>query len=152
MRRFAKVLNELLDENGMTQGDLAQRIGIDDSKVSRLINSVFRPSPEDLEAVIEAFDNPQERYRLAHAHIADELPAAMVKQLDIELAQTKLREQPKYDLLPPNVQSALEHVLSQYPDNDAIGDFIIVWARMLDWQEPPASPPGPVKYPPHKSE
>lgn len=136
-RRFARVLSELINENELTQDKVAGACGFDHVKISRLVNSVTRPTQADIEALFQAFTETAERQRLMVAHIQDEMPPNGLKLLQIEYAHSQLREtRPlSLDKLPVRVQSALKFLLRMHDQNPSIGDVFIDLATLLDWQE-----------------
>ena len=131
MREFAKVLSRLLTEQGITQAQLAQFAHMDDAKISRLINSVNRPSVEDVAAFLGSFHDPQIKFRLAVAHIQDELPPEMFERLQIQLA----------DKASP-MSEAMAYILRESPDSQETENVIVGFAKLMGFE-----PPKPVKYP-----
>lgn len=134
---FARVLSDLINENELTQDKVAGACGFDHVKISRLVNSVTRPTQADIEALFQAFTETTERQRLMEAHIKDEMPPNGLKLLHIEYVQNQLRETRPISLekLPIRVQSALKFLLRIHDENPAIGDTFTDLATLLGWKE-----------------
>lgn len=150
MKRFSRVLQELLNEHEMNQTALADLSGIDRLKVHRLLNSVTRASSEDLAGLFGAFTDTRERFRLTLAHIQDELPVEAFKQLDIQPHVHHLRDEPVLipNNLSPRVERALRFLLAELEEIPTIADVIVDLARALGWEEKPVEPVhGKIKYP-----
>lgn len=145
MTKFSRVLNDLLAEHGFTQMGLSQMSGVDQVKISRLVNSQARPNRDDLTGLLASFIDPNDKYRLARAHIADEIPEPALKLLEVELATRVLREGgSSLNALPLRVQKALDFLIREYPHNPSIGDVMLDIATALGWEE---QAPIPTKYP-----
>lgn len=155
MKRFARVLQELLTEHELNQTALADLSGIDRLKIHRLLNSITRASSEDLAGLFGAFTDPRERFRLTLAHIQDELPDEAFKHLDIQPQVHHLRDAPAAipNNLSPRVERALRFLLSELEAIPSIADVIVDLARALGWEEKPVEPVrGKVKYPAPKKQ
>lgn len=139
MTKFSRVLNELLMEHGYSQTDLANLSGVEQVKISRLVNSQARPNHADLIGLFGSFNEPQDKYRIARAHIADELPESALRLLEVELASRAIRERSvNHAVLPVRVQKAWEFLVREFTDNPAIGDVIADLATALGWEGYPS--------------
>lgn len=137
MNKFSRVLNDLLVEHNVTQTGLANLTGVDQVKISRLINSLGRPNHNDLQGLFQVFTAAHDRWRLISAHIADEIPPEIFKTLKIQIEESNFREYSVESLskLPKRVQSALKFLIRTHEENPSIGDVIVDLATMLDWKE-----------------
>ena len=147
MRRFAKVLRELMDERELTLRELGSLSGLDDTKIHRLCGSVTRATREDLERLFSGFPQELDRYRLMLAHIQDELPETGFQQLEIQPSSLVMKDVPRQ--LPSEIslplRSALFYLLEEMKDNPTIGDVLTGLATSLGWSEATGKPhPNPV--------
>lgn len=148
MKRFAKVLQELMSEQKLTQLEIATLASLEQVKISRLLRSITRADQADLAALSNAFPSPRDRYQLALAHIQDELPADTLKQIEIQPLEHTLRDAPPvlpHDL-PPRLTRALAYLLGELPDNESIAAVIIDLAHALGWDERASQPAAKVTY------
>lgn len=156
MKRFARVLQELMDEHQLTQVEVSNLSNIQQTKISRLLRGFTRVDRDDLVGLFSAFPDSKDRYRLSVAHIQDELPQGTLDQLHIEPQGDRLHDQAftvPHDL-PRRLEHALAFVLSEIPEIPSIIDVLIGFATSLGWDEK-AAKPGPkpaskTKYPSHK--
>lgn len=131
MREFSKVLNKLLMEQGVSQAGLAQLAHMDDAKISRIINSVNRPGVEDVAALIGSFHDQQIKFRLAVAHIQDELPPDVFKRLSIHLHDST-----------SVMSDAMAHILRESHDSKETENMIVSFAKIMGFNSAPAPQAG----------
>ena len=88
-------IKKLLVENGMTQKDLARRIGLDESVVSRFIKDERKPKPETIANIATALKTTSD-YLLDIENDDSDFPK--IKRL-IARGANKLTNQEKKDLI-----------------------------------------------------
>lgn len=136
MTRFAGVLQGLSREHGLTQTALSEMSGLHRLKISYLMTSKTRADSDDIAALLLAFTDMHDRFKLVVAHIQDEIPAEALRNVEIGLQQESLNDQQALILatLPKHIQSALKFLISMYPENPAIGDVFKDLAKSHGWE------------------
>lgn len=143
MREFSKLLSRLLTEHEMTQAQFGAISHMDDAKVSRLINSVNRPSVEDVHAAIDSFRSVRDKFRLAVAHIQDELPPDLFQKIKLDLVESSLGEGPNVLA----IRTAIDYILREHGDNEHLAPMFLGMAKLMGWRDPKAKSN---KYPPQQ--
>lgn len=159
MSRFSKVLNDLIGEHSFSATGLSEAAGIQRLTISRLRHGETRPGREHLEALLLAFTEPNEQFRLLKAHILDEMPEPSLKNLEISLKGETFRESSALpiilDRLPKTVQDAIRYLIPICEEIPPVGDIFIDLARAHGWQPgilPKKASKKPGQYPPSKKE
>lgn len=150
------VLAEIMNERELSQLDLAGLTTLDQNKISRLLRSATRAHCDDLRSLFTAITDPQDRYRLAMAHINDEIPAEALAKLDISFLTREVKDAFKIpDTTSPRLKRAILYLLQEEPGNPALALVFIDLATAFGWEEKvmdaerlpaPRPPSGPVSY------
>ncbi len=149
MTHFSRALGKLLDEKQMTQVFLSQMTGLSQGKISRLLSDVIRADREDLEALLTAFPEREDRRRLVTGHVLDEVPADGLDSIQSH-GSSGVKEGADIDLrsLSERGERALRYLLTLKRDIPSIEQIFVDLAIALGWD----SDETPVTYKTKKSQ
>ncbi len=136
MKHFSRALSKLLDEKHLTQVALSQMTGLSQGKISRLLSDTIRADRADLDSLLAAFPERDDRRALLSSHVLDEVPADGLDALELEAhPQSSLQELAALDLrgLSERGERALRYLLALKRDIPAIEQVIIDLAVALGW-------------------
>lgn len=126
----------------MTQAGLAEVCGIDPSKISRLLKDETRADRDDLEAILSAFHDATDRFRIVIGHIHDEIPTTAIPNIEIKRADkpNAIHETVALDLryLSERGESALAYLVELKREVPSIEDVFVDLARAFGWTAPDA--------------
>lgn len=139
MSYFASALNELLEEENMTQAEASRRSGITAPQFSRWISAELESiSSEDFERLCRVFTKPSDQAKLLAARLRDivsgpDVPGAKLIQIKISgsPAVTTLQEDPHPYKLPPKQNKDIQTIVEHMPHNRLIREMIASMAAHL---------------------
>lgn len=137
MNYFGHKLTELLDSNGLSQMDLARKISMTGSQISRYSRGESEPEIDSLGKIVEQFDR-KDRAQLLVAYLRNRIPQAVHHLVDIDVKSTTVTvaiesDLPKSESL-QEFRDAINYLLNNSSASKTTREAIIALVQALNWK------------------